>query len=367
MLWAQYRKDITVPWDSLLTVENINDYPQKLYSFIKRMISFNDYMDEMLGISYILLPSALLNHCAYLQVYGVAGSGKSTLGYVAAKCRDMPILSSSDTFAAIRNEISEKVFRNPNLLLVWDDLDPKVFTEKPDLYRLLKYGYCRETSKISIAGRNGDVIKFESFCPKIISSIHSLFDESQYPELSRRLLVIEMKKLPNSIGFISPFSINWSGIDKLWSSYWNEDRVKSFLEIKTAISDLNLSVSPDKLIVLIDLLAVLVLGGFCSLSEVPIYLESILNRQKSIKEVSSQQATKELIAYLDEEKDKQDRFAQREGKIIKVYRVNPKHLKLYFEWLKEQGRISEKVSLSSVFSTMRTLGWKLEKDWELTK
>jgi hypothetical protein len=83
-----------------------------------------------------------------------------------------------------------------NAFMVWDDIDPSVFTTRPDIYRLFKFGYDRSTDTISISSdKAGKNLKFRCFCPKIFSSVSPLHTDSNFPELKRRLLTIKTKRL----------------------------------------------------------------------------------------------------------------------------------------------------------------------------
>jgi hypothetical protein len=166
--------------------------------------------------AYAFIPSALAKVIPYLFLFGRSGSGKSTIGKLIANLHGVSITSSSDTFAAIRNNLElrrtetifidsdDPKFFNPraktvpaNTIMVWDDIDPTVFNAKGDLYRLFKFGYDKSCDTIQIADGliTGQNATFRCFCPKVFSSIHPMHLQEAFLELRRRLVVIPTKLL----------------------------------------------------------------------------------------------------------------------------------------------------------------------------
>ena len=80
--------------------------------------------------------------------------------------------------------------------MVWEDIDASIFSNKPDIYRMFKFGYNRSTDKITISSKDiGMNLEFHCFCPKIFSSISSLHLDDRLRELKRRLIVIPFKSV----------------------------------------------------------------------------------------------------------------------------------------------------------------------------
>ena len=117
-------------------------------------------------------------------------AGKTTLAKFISYLWGVPICTSSDTYASIRNQLHKIKYQdvevetnNPefpnyykrvetNKGMVWDDIDTQVFINKPDLYRLFKVGYDRSTDKISISSDvKGTNLEFRCFCPKVFSEV----------------------------------------------------------------------------------------------------------------------------------------------------------------------------------------------------
>ncbi len=142
--------------------------PDNLLQILKQTIFLPvDFYDII--AAYFLLPSALCGVVPYLFLYGQSGSGKSTLAKVASHLHCIDINSSSDTIAGIRNSLDKRrwgitevpsddpnypsVYKDIelNTCMVWDDIDSSVFINNPDLYRLFKFGYDRNTDKITLS------------------------------------------------------------------------------------------------------------------------------------------------------------------------------------------------------------------------
>ncbi len=162
---------------------------QNLLNFLKRSVVLpHDFYD--LIVAYLLIPSALSQVVPYVFLFGQSGTGKSTLGKLASYWYGVNINSSNDTFASIRNSLNEQKYQEifiptddehlppvvkhteVNTAMIWDDIDPSVFSNNSNIYRLFKFGYDRATDKITISSENrGENLEFHCFCPKIFSSI----------------------------------------------------------------------------------------------------------------------------------------------------------------------------------------------------
>lgn len=240
--------------------------------------------------AYYLLPSALCKTVPYLFLCGQSGSGKSILATVASYLHGIDISSSSDSFAGIRNTLQNRrygwveveredvtggVFNKcveKNTFMVWDDIDASVFTTSPDLYRMFKYGYARDSDKISVSGKEtGTLLEFHCFCPKVFSSISSLHLDDRFKELKRRLIVIPCKRIEelsderlNELGvtkaswqdkLIDIYSYDWRGFSEVFDNYWDIGRAKDFLDARRELSKTAKGLTSQTRAISLDLMA----------------------------------------------------------------------------------------------------------------
>jgi len=239
--------------------------------------------------AYFLLPSALCRVVPYLFLYGQSGSGKSTLAKLASYLHGVDINSSSDTFAGIRNSLNKRRYSQlempsddpkfpswykdveVNTCMVWDDVDATVFTDNPDLYRLFKFGYDRNTDKIILSSNEtGTNLEFRCFCPKIFSSITPLHLDSRFKELKRRMIVIPCKRIEELSGerlvelgvtknnwqlkLLDVGAYDWKGFSQVFDDFWNLDMGAMFLETRKLLSTMSLGFTSQQAGITADLL-----------------------------------------------------------------------------------------------------------------
>ena len=269
--------------------------PQNLSSFIRRFIILpKDYYDIV--TAYLFIPAALSRIVPYLFLFGQSGTGKTTLGKLASYWYGVPINTSSDTYAAIRNCLSENKYQDieipskdpdkpsmwkripTNKGMVWDDMDASVFNVKPDLYRLFKVGYDSSTSKISIAGENrGENITFDCFCTKMFSSISPIHLDAAFKELRRRLIVIPFARVEDipddrlaELGvtrknwhkhLLDLDSYDWKGFSDLFANYWDTELAEMFLITRKTLAKENLGLSSQQKAISLDLLTTGIVTG----------------------------------------------------------------------------------------------------------
>ena len=231
-----------------------------------------DYYDII--VAYFLIPSALALRVPYLFLCGQSGSGKTTIGKLAAKVHGVPINTSSDTFAGIRNSLKERKYQQleipsqephlpslwkteeTNTIMVWDDVDPNTFHLKPDLYRLFKFGYDRSTDRIVISSdKAGENLSFRCFCPKIFSSVSAIHLDDSLKELRRRLIVIPCQRLNTNGHLLDIDSINWKGFSSLFADYWNLELAELYLITRNTLAKSNLGLTANQRAISLDLLA----------------------------------------------------------------------------------------------------------------
>lgn len=160
----------------------------------------NRRLFEPIAATYLMLPSALCDTLPYLACIGEAGSGKSTIGFIASGLWGTQPLQGNSTFASLRNWVSKNSFYDTgnqqlaNCMLVWDDITG-YFLKDIKMYSFLKSGYSIKSSICTIALEKGDILQFHTFCPKVLSSIDKFYLRSEFTEITRRLLIIPTQKL----------------------------------------------------------------------------------------------------------------------------------------------------------------------------
>ena len=281
------RKNAGLSWQSYV---NIHDtYPQQILQLLRQSV-FLPKDDYKLITAYIMLPSVICQTLPYLFLFGGTGSGKSLLTKFICKVRGTPITASSDTYASIRNELearrwaytpidsnddSKKAKKRKierNILLLIDDIDPRNFTDYPDLYRLLKSGYDKDSSVIQISGdRNGKNISFDCFCPKIFSSTFSFHTALEFKELARRLIVIPFQRIERlskqrkidldieddnwQSKLIDLNAINWNDINEQYEQFWDYEQVSTFFLFRDTLLNSQLPITSENKALSLDLLA----------------------------------------------------------------------------------------------------------------
>ncbi|MFB2981304.1 hypothetical protein [Microseira sp. BLCC-F43] len=157
--------------------------------------------------AYACIPSALCNKLPLLFLYGSEGCGKTELSAIYAAIHQTQVFAASSTFASIRNEIDSKRFEivtvgdegfhhrfEKHFCLMLDNLNKETLLNE-QMYTLLLTGFNRDSANTVISSEIGKNRVFNTFCPKVLSSIHGLFSEPRYRELSRRCLYISMKPI----------------------------------------------------------------------------------------------------------------------------------------------------------------------------
>ena len=233
-----------------------------------------------------MIPNALARIVPYLFLFGRSGTGKTTLAKFISYLWGVPICTSSDTYASIRNNLHKIKYQdvevetnNPdfpnyykrvetNKGMVWDDIDSSIFINKPDLYRLFKVGYDRSTDKISISSEvKGTNLEFRCFCTKVFSSISPIHLEDSFKELQRRLIVIPFKRIEDIKGnsyhlnLIDIDAFNWNGFNSLHSNYWNTELAEVYLITRKAIAKSLAGLNSQQRTISLDLLTTGIVTG----------------------------------------------------------------------------------------------------------
>lgn len=364
--------------DNLSLPENILDIlhktvylPQKFYRIVA---------------SYFLIPSALARVVPYLFLYGQSGSGKSTLAYLASVIHGVAINSSSDTFAAIRNSLSDRkkglieipsndpkypsVYKEVelNTCMVWDDIDSSVFTKYPDLYRMFKFGYDKSCDKIIVSSdKTGENLEFRCFCPKIFSSISPLHLNESFKELKRRLIVIPCKRVEElsderlselgitrdnwQLKLLDIRAFDWKGFNKLFQDFWDLDMARSYMTIKESLAKSVRGLNSQQRAISLDLMAT---GITCGIW------------------IDGEDATQDLLDYWQWFKQETEmdmsltsllkQFTQQEKRNADLanieFSLNSIQIKSRIDMWLAQGWLMEKPRLKEVTSAMYDLGFR---------
>jgi hypothetical protein len=220
--------ELDIPWFQIAS--NPENIGLSVREIIDSCVELPDKDIQLPFISaYSLIPTRIWRskgcQAPLLFCFGQSGSGKSAIGYLLAGVFGSEIVSSASTFASLRNHISNGSGIKGRWLLAWDDVDPDTFKRDAKILTLLKSGWNPKTSVILIAGKEGENIPFDCYCPKVFSSIHPLHADGDLAELRRRMIVIQHKSLPLERDLVDYSSINFEGLPKLIEDKWVDDTV----------------------------------------------------------------------------------------------------------------------------------------------
>lgn len=166
--------------------------------------------------------------------YGRPGTGKSTAAVFARSLHDTELLSSSSTYASIRNLIKTSRYLIPDeedeetdgAMLCFDNVNPSTFQDE-DVRNLMLMGYKRTTDRVAHAGaQGGGNVYFRCFSSKIFSSIHPIHTQHELAELFRRMLIIFHEKATDFDGeMLDLEDVDWE--DFYTDIYWRFHQNKS--------------------------------------------------------------------------------------------------------------------------------------------
>ena len=255
-------------------------YPENILNLIKK-VAILPYDFYKIIAAYYLIPSALVKRIPYLFFYGLSGSGKSTMAKLAGYIHGVTPITSSTTYAAIRNDLRSNkakyiMIPNPkpdlpdmpklvesNYFMVLEDVDANTFKREPNLYALLKCGYDKQTDLIKMSSKeNGTNESFRCFAPKVFSSIHPIHAIEDYKELRRRLIVIPFKQV-NDAEILDIDNLDWSEFSVKFNEFWSYEQAEIFLIIRSNLNRIKGLNCQEKAICL-DLIAVGVSTGIWS-------------------------------------------------------------------------------------------------------
>ena len=373
--WSEiYDSSSPLAWNLLNILKTTIFLPQDFYDIIA---------------TYFLLPSALCRTVPYLFLYGQSGSGKSTVAKVASYLHGCSINSSSDTFAGIRNDLEKRRYGwaeipdetmptgswnkrvERNICMVWDDVDPSVFINSPDLYRLFKFGSNRASDKITISSKEtGTNLEFHCFCPKVFSSISPLHLDDRFKELRRRLIVIPCKRVEElSDERKQELNVNrdtwqsklldldvydWKGFSQVFAEYWDMDRAKAFIDIRKRLYQSVKGLTSQQRGISLDLMAAGIASGVWS--DAAVAIERMKTYWKWFKDETEKNAG--LSSLLKEYIKVESKNALNGGRSLEIYTAS---LRSQIDIWVQQGWLYEKPRPSSIRELMLDLGMRHQK------
>jgi hypothetical protein len=371
-------EDSTEGWrdltdENLIAHETMRDF---LCSLLKRVAIYEqEKFYDLLAILF-LTPSALSKCLPTVYAIGASGCGKSKIGKFAAQMWGVETFSPSSTFSSLRNAVDgSKFFQGDeerriekNTIFVFEDLDPQVLQEKPDIFRILKFGYSRATDLITIAKPDGGNIEFRTFCLKVISSVTPIFADARYGELRRRALVIPHQKLeivPDH--WIDVDLVPWHGFSAFVHGYWHNDiRCLRFIKARKELSQNarrkqeKYGIPSDVWTMLLDPLACGVTLGYESSEALELLANHYHNTNHFIKQRS---VLHELLSKLvEEEQELQlERNLLRPNEKALPFSLSPKQVKSSLVLWEQEGFLIGKPSQSELSATMKDLNLRLTR------
>lgn len=247
------RQETGIDWREL--VESSDSLYDKLKTLFEQIIVLpsSDIQTSIL-MAFMMTPSAMSNNLPIGVLYGSSGSGKSETSKLVSALHNTPMMTAASTFASLRNVISnsrfydsDKMFEK-NFLLVWDDINERVFLDSEQMFSLFKSGINRK-SLITIADKNGVNIEFHPFSPKCVSTVSPFWEHPKLTELKRRILPFLFKKLADSnhviIDLVSCDDINFNGLSNEFESFWRfKPNREEFNSAKRSLARTKSSVIP---------------------------------------------------------------------------------------------------------------------------
>lgn len=339
-------------------------------------------------ISYLLCNSAISRVLPILFVYGRKGSGKSTLGYFAGKLWGIEVKTSADTVASIRYYLDRhrKTFilvpdpKEPSktipkavekhAALILDDIDDKTFLDKPDLYRMFKCGYDRNSSVVSLMNLERQIEQFETFSAKILSSIKPLHTDMRFDELHRRMLIVNTSPIENyqilDLGrnpdFIQLNDYNWSGFEENYQQLWASERIANrFIVARKSLSPRKLPFNPSQKTLVLDLMATsLAVGLFIEYAECINYFGHYFERLAKL--TSNVSPIVDLLTeHLKRHYDKLSGSAKQMNQPLPRMEIQASELKNTCEFWYDRAFIEERIGNKELGLLMRQLGYTLDR------
>lgn len=335
--------------------------------------------------AYICCNSRAAKNAGYLFHYGRSESGKSQIIKLVSGIYGIQPLLANSTGVACRNHLQALKYYldsegNPILsskgvpkerdhcFLLIDNISEGNLEPSGYLYQILLGGYDRSTSQISIGGKNGKNIEFNSFGFKILSSIEAIHLAHNLTEIHGRLLPIFHEKPPEDWKQeIAPDEINWSGLDRLYLSLWGRENSKKYRPI---IKDLQSfkgdwtekGLSPRKWQISLEIMASGILSGVWESSEGAIaFFEDYFSLLEEKQENSDSSFSLLLQQIIDDSAGFKIEAYLAQGRLdeAKAVRIHAKQLREIINLAQANGELDITPTNERIASAMFKLGWKL--------
>lgn len=362
----EFSNDLSIEWNEAIPVG------QNMLTLFDQYFSL-PYAGIQLPLlaAYWGIPSTLCNIVPILFLDGAEGSGKSNISKVFANTHGIQPYGVNTTYASLRNDIDAYRFKDTehpngytvkqekNFCLVFDNLNRETLSNE-NLLSLFLSGYDRNTANVSISIEVGKNRMFNTFCPKVVSSVHNLLDEKRFRELKRRCIRIATKKAdaltetdePNRIG-LPPKSMEFISFlqlkgcfTKFWMSYGN---IRCFGKLAKQVLETPLQVPANRRVIYVDLIAAGVTTGVWeSIGEA---VDTVTRYENNLLKLFQVKTSLAIVL---------------EGFLEKVVEmghnsIEPQLLRGYLATAIAEGQIDGQPHFKTVEDEMNGLGWKRTK------
>jgi hypothetical protein len=190
--------------------------------------------------AYALTPHRISLCLPILLLHGKEGTGKSKILSMIALIRGIYDIFNCGTitYPSIRNAIeAQRTLEGEpreGCILLLDNMHNSHLKVGEDIYNLLLTGYKRGGKSAIASEKRGEIIYFDTFCLKAITSIDSIHLDSSKRELQRRLLPIKINKV-DSIFLNHLKEYDLSTINKHFYTFWSMQNYQKFVSIKREI------------------------------------------------------------------------------------------------------------------------------------
>lgn len=394
--FSEFRDSVDESWRNVYQSEHL---PTVVMEALKSLVLLprGDFQVPV-TCSYLMLPSTLCRQVPIAFSWGLSGSGKSWLGFLAGKLHATRPISAGSSPTSLRNAINNGRCHDPELpvdapgneknhVLIWEDIPPQeLYRNDRVVLAFLKNGVDR-SGQVSIAGMGGKIISFSVFSPKYISSITPIFSIGDFVELKRRMLVIEHKPYclwddgdHSKIYGDDPIKnlldiedVDWSGLNDEFNVFWRDKSVlrqwasisKSLRGKRPTTLDKPLwGISKDLLI------CGVVCGYFPDLNTGIQYIEQYW--QWHAENIDSQRSAieKVLQRFVFDKTSHIQSANQRAiesglpSYLLAPMEISPKELKDYILECANQGELDKTPTPQTIASSMGAIGWQLSLNKE---
>lgn len=198
--------------------------------------------------TYSLLSARISQCLPILVLVGKEGTGKSTALDIICKIRniDKPFACGQSSYPALRQyveksrytidlETKEVCFEEGGIVLL-DNFHTKHVDIGSELYNFLLTGYDRKTSKVALGLTTKTSTEFDTFCPKVISTVDKIHQNDALSELKRRLVHIVFYRHGELFLSVTK-KYDLSQVHNYYFDFWTESRYLEYVKLKREIED----------------------------------------------------------------------------------------------------------------------------------